>query len=262
MRSRIIEQLADIESQHAVKILYACESGSRAWGFASTDSDWDVRFIYVHPLNWYLAVDLEQKRDVIELPITDDLDFSGWDLQKALKLFYKSNPPLIEWLHSPIVYRDAGGLARKMRGLLDQFYSPRACYYHYLHMARGNYREYLKGDTVRLKKYLYVLRPLLALRWMEQADKPVPVLFTELLDAVLPTGPVRQAINTLLKQKIQGMEKQYGPAIPEINHFIEIEMMRLEPLASRQAQHKNEVEPLNRLFREMVEDNEKVLCSL
>ncbi len=253
MRSRIIEQLTEIETQHSVRILYACESGSRAWGFASTDSDWDVRFIYVHPRDWYLAVDLEQKKDVIEPPITDDLDFSGWDLRKALKLFYKSNPPLIEWLHSPIVYRDASGLTRRMRELLDQFYLPRACYYHYLHMAKGNYREYLRGDTVRLKKYLYVLRPLLALSWMEQAEKPVPVLSTDLLDAVLPTGPVRQAINTLLEQKIQGMEKQYGPAIPEINHFIETEMMRLEPLATRQEQHKNEIELLNILFREMVE---------
>ena len=115
MWSRIIEQIADIETQYAVKILYACESGSRAWGFASTDSDWDVLFIYVHPRDWYLAVDLEQKRDVIEPPIIDDLDFSGWDLQKALKLFYKSNPPLIEWLHSPIVYRDASGLVRQYR---------------------------------------------------------------------------------------------------------------------------------------------------
>ena len=146
MKHHITEQLSIIEDQYQVKILYACESGSRAWGFASTDSDWDIRFLYIHPLQWYLSVDLETKNDVIELPIKDDLDFSGWDLRKGLKLFYKSNPPLIEWLHSPIVYRDEAGLANRLRMMLGQFYSPRSCFHHYLHMAKGNYREYLKGE--------------------------------------------------------------------------------------------------------------------
>ncbi len=170
MSNRIISQLNEIEQKHNVRILYACESGSRAWGFASTDSDWDIRFLYIHQPEWYLSIDLESKRDVIELPITDDLDFSGWDLRKRLKLIYKSNPPLIEWLHSPIVYRDEAGLANRLRMMLTQFYSPRSCFHHYLDMAKGNYREYLKGDTVWLKKYLYVLRPVLALQWMEHAS--------------------------------------------------------------------------------------------
>ncbi len=89
MKKRIEQQLVEIENQHQVNILYACESGSRAWGFESTDSDWDIRFLYMHPRDWYLSVDLETKRDVIELPIKDDLDFSGWDLRKALRLYYK-----------------------------------------------------------------------------------------------------------------------------------------------------------------------------
>jgi predicted nucleotidyltransferase len=252
MDKQIREQLTAVEEKYAVNILYACESGSRAWGFASTDSDWDIRFIYVHPQSWYLSVDLETKRDVIELPIKDDLDFSGWDLRKALKLFYKSNPPLIEWLHSPIIYRDEAGLADRMRKLLDHYYSPRSCYYHYLHMAKGNYREYLKGDTVWLKKYLYVLRPLLALCWMEKSKKTVPVRFSDLLDAVLPNGPIRLAVDQLLAMKKQGMESKHGPAIPEINHFIETEMTRLEQLVSRQEQRKNDIELLNGLFRKMM----------
>ena len=252
MKQQIIEQLSTIEDQHMVTVLYACESGSRAWGFASTDSDWDIRFIYIHPLQWYLSVDLETKRDVIELPITDDLDFSGWDLRKALKLFYKSNPPLIEWLHSPIVYRDNNRLADRLRKLLGQFYSPRSCFHHYLHMAKGNHREYLKGETVWLKKYLYVLRPILALRWMEQSSDPVPVRFNALLDAVLPSGSTRKAIDQLLILKQQGMESKHGPAIPEINSFIATEITRLEQLVNRQKRRKNDIEPLNVLFREMV----------
>ena len=252
MHEHICNKLSNVEERFKVKILYACESGSRAWGFASTNSDWDVRFIYVHPLDWYLSVDLEQKRDVIELPITGDLDISGWDLRKALKLFCKSNPPLMEWLHSSIVYLDQGGLAKRLRALLDRYYSPRACFYHYLHMAKGNYREYLKGDTVRLKKYLYVLRPIVALNWMEHSTGPVPVPFSDLLDAALPTGQVRRAIDDLLEKKKLGLENSYGPAIPELNRFIETEISRLEKLAAQQEQRKNDIEPLNELFREMV----------
>lgn len=94
MREEILKRLTDIEGEEDVKIFYACESGSRAWGFPSADSDYDVRFLYRHPEEWYLSVDLEEKRDVIERPINDDLDISGWDLRKALKLLRKSNPPL------------------------------------------------------------------------------------------------------------------------------------------------------------------------
>jgi len=101
----ILERLAAIEHTELVHILYACESGSRAWGFASPDSDYDVRFIYVRPRDWYLSIDLERRRDVIERPIEGVLDINGWDLRKALQLMRKSNPPLFEWLHSPLVYR-------------------------------------------------------------------------------------------------------------------------------------------------------------
>jgi len=103
MRDTILSRLDQIETQHGVKILYACESGSRAWGFPSTDSDYDVRFLYVHPAEWYLSVD--EKRDVIERPLTpENFDIGGWDLRKALRLFRKSNPPLLEWLGSPNIY--------------------------------------------------------------------------------------------------------------------------------------------------------------
>ena len=101
--ARITSILKEIEARHGVAILYACESGSRGWGFASQDSDYDVRFIYQNPRNWYLSID--EKRDVIELPINDELDINGWDLRKALRLLRKSNPALFEWLSSPIVYR-------------------------------------------------------------------------------------------------------------------------------------------------------------
>ncbi|MCA9438875.1 MAG: nucleotidyltransferase domain-containing protein, partial [Candidatus Omnitrophica bacterium] len=142
IHSEILSQLERIEDDRSVSILYACESGSRAWGFESRDSDYDVRFIYIRPRDWYLSVDLEKKRDVIELPIDDQLDINGWDARKALKLFRKSNPPLLEWLGSPIVYAEPFKFASTLREISKTHNAPTGCAYHYLHMARGNYREF------------------------------------------------------------------------------------------------------------------------
>lgn len=104
MHSEIMNKLESIEQEHGIKILYAVESGSRGWGFASQDSDYDVRFLYIHPTDWYLSI--EERKDHIEYPINDLLDINGWDIKKAFLLFKKSNPPLLEWLSSPIVYAD------------------------------------------------------------------------------------------------------------------------------------------------------------
>ena len=164
MDAHIIQNLSDIEHAENVRIFFACESGSRAWGFPSADSDYDVRFLYIRPVEWYLSI-LED-RDVIEKPISGDLDINGWDLKKALGLFRKSNPPLMEWLGSPIVYRETGTIAQRMRDLAPTFYSPISSTYHYLQMARRNFREYLHGEQVWVKKYFYVLRPLFAVQWL------------------------------------------------------------------------------------------------
>src|SRR3972149_12214123 len=134
MKEIIREKLTEIESNENVKIFYACESGSRAWGFPSSDSDYDVRFMYLHSTEWYLTIDTQ--RDVIEHPVNGQLDINGWDIRKALKLFQKSNPPLMEWLGSTIRYLEKFTIAAKMRELLPRYYSSAACAYHYLHMAQ------------------------------------------------------------------------------------------------------------------------------
>ncbi len=141
VRQQIEVELQRIEQEEGVNILSACESGSRAWGFPSKDSDYDVRYIYIRPVEWYLSI--FEKRDVIERPISDMLDINGWDLKKALNLFRKSNPPLLEWLQSPIVYLENGSVAEQIRRVSPLTFSPRSCMHHYLHMAKGNYREYL-----------------------------------------------------------------------------------------------------------------------
>jgi predicted nucleotidyltransferase len=155
-----------------VEILYAVESGSRAWGFESLDSDYDVRFIYKNEVNWYLTV--LPRRDVIEIPIEDLMDYSGWDLRKSFFLMNKSNPVLFEWLKSPIVYKKNEKFYEIFAEIAKEYFSPVATIYHYLHMASRNYKEYLKRDLVKTKKYFYVLRPLLACKWVELKNVAPP----------------------------------------------------------------------------------------
>ena len=249
MEQRIQAALSEIEETEDVIVLYACESGSRAWGFASSDSDYDVRFLYLHPPSWYLTVDLEFRRDVIERPITGMLDVSGWDLRKALKLFQKSNPPLLEWLGSPIVYREEFETASRLRTLAPAYYSMAACGYHYLHMAQGNYREHLKGDIVWRKKYFYVLRPLLAIRWLEMDKGIVPTEFEKLVDATVPAGELRDAIHVLVAEKANGAEMDHGPRIPVISDFVADEMTRLKGSRFQRSPIVPPIEPLNEFFQ-------------
>lgn len=228
-------ELDRIEQEEGVTIFYACESGSRAWGFESKDSDYDVRFLYAHRTEWYLTV--EDGRDVIEKPITDELDISGWDVKKALGLLKKSNPPLLEWLQSPIQYRCMPEAVKHVLDLMPQFYSPIAAFHHYLHMARGNFRDYLKGDTVWIKKYFYVLRPILACIWIERDMGVVPMEFSALVEGVLQDQrPVEAAISRLLEAKKAGHELDNGPRIPEISEFVERELNRLSALGLKPPQ--------------------------
>lgn len=249
MQKRILTELQNLETTHHIQILYACESGSRAWGFPSSDSDFDVRFLYLNPTEWYLSVNLERQRDVIELPIDDNLDITGWDLRKALKLFHKSNPPLLEWLGSPIVYWEKYTVAHKMRDLASTFYNPLACMYHYLHMAQGNNRDYLKGEWVWVKKYFYVLRPILAILWLERGLGVVPTEFEVLVNHVVESSALRDRITELIAAKKEGQELDYGPRIPEIGDFVDSELARLEGKQFEARIEKHSFAELNKLFR-------------
>jgi predicted nucleotidyltransferase len=250
----IADTLSAVESEHDVRVLYACESGSRAWGFASEDSDYDARFLYVNRPNWYVSVDLEEKRDVIELPIEGELDVNGWDLRKALRLFQKSNPPLMEWLGSPIVYCEVGTLATRLRQLAGDFYYPTKCIYHYLRMAQTNYRQYLKGSDVWMKKYFYVLRPLLAVLWIERDFGVVPTEFAALVDAIVSDAELRAAIDDLVERKRTGLEKDTGPRIEPISQFIDAELARLGAVKFEKLEGTGDPETLNQLFREVLDE--------
>ena len=252
MRNEVRAKLAEIERRDECVICLAVESGSRAWGFASPDSDYDVRFIYVRPPSWYLSVYVEDKRDVIEEPISDVLDVAGWDLRKALRLLKKSNPPLLEWLQCSIIYQEHRDVASELRALVPEFYSPRATFHHYLHMAQGNFREYLRGETVWRKKYFYVLRPLLAMRWIERSPGPVPIEFSRLVDATVEEPHVLDAIEKLLVEKRAGAELDRGPHSPTLSAFIEAELQRLEAAGEAVPVAKSSSERLDECFRHIL----------
>lgn len=229
IKAEIVAQIQEIESTHDVTVLYACESGSRGWGFASPDSDYDVRFICVHRLPWYLQV--SPARDVIEVSISGDLDINGWELRKALGLMKKGNATLIEWLDSPVVYRADEDFLARMRQAAQQTHQAERSFHHYIHMARGNYRDYLQGETVRLKKYLYVLRPLLATLWVEQGRGVTPIRFSDLVDGLVTDPALQQSIEELLEHKRQASESRYGKPWPLINQFIDRELTRLKSVS-------------------------------
>ena len=233
VREEILRRLRAAEVEHDVRILYACESGSRAWGFASPDSDYDVRFVYVRPQEWYLSFDVEQRRDVIEYPIVDEIDCGGWDVRKALYLFTRTNGALLEWLHSPIHYIENGPFAESMRQLAPKAINEIALCYHYSHMARRNAREHLEGNEARLKKYFYVLRPLLAIRYIQERHQPPPVEFQRLVDAVAPES-IHTPIADLLELKRRTPELGRGPTIPVLNEFIQAELLRHDDAFSGQ----------------------------
>ena len=222
MRSEVLSTLTRIEQEENVAVLFACESGSRGWGFASPDSDYDVRFIYVNRLPWYLTV--MPGRDVIERPISGDLDVAGWDLRKALRLLQKSNPTLLEWLRSPIMYRENTDVMTRLRELAVTHFSNVSGYHHYVSMAKKNFREHLRGEVVRYKKYFYVLRPLLAARWIREGRGAPPMRFADLAEATITDSKLIGEINALLEVKMRAGESATSPRWPAIHDFIVSEL--------------------------------------
>lgn len=250
MKELIQEKLREIEQREECRILLAVESGSRAWGFASPDSDYDVRFIYMRPEKAYLRLD--RTRDVIEVPINDELDINGWDIDKTLRLLHKSNPTVFEWFSSPIIYQTSA-LADQFRPIMQKYFSSKAGLWHYLHMAEGNYRDYLRGEMVWAKKYFYVLRPILACKWILEKGTPPPMLFAELVKSELPDD-LSETVYQLLDLKMNSPEIKEIPRIDQLNRYLDTGIVsvkeQIEKLPNTPVQDWNE---LNELFFSVLE---------
>lgn len=230
MENIIRDKLKEISAAENVRILYAVESGSRAWGFPSPDSDYDVRFIYLRGRGHYLK--LETTSDVIEWQLDETLDINGWDLQKALRLAHAANPTLLEWLSSRIVYASDETAMKEIRPRIMECFNAKKGVFHYISMAKGNFREYLKGDVVRLKKYFYVLRPILAAKWILDKNDMPPILFSQLLDAELEE-PLKTVVRGLLTEKMASPELGTGKRIDLLNEYIERSLLELEKQAEQ-----------------------------
>lgn len=251
MHKIILQKLQEIEKKHNVIIHYAIESGSRCRGFPSQDSDYDVRFIYSHTKERYLSI--EDKRDVIEVPINDDLDISWRDIKKALQLFRKTNPPLLERLRSPIIYQDDEVLSEKMRELLPVFYNKKSCIYHYISMAKRNFDSYLQKEIVNTKKYFYVLRPILACLRILQNNWFPPVEFPILVDELVTSSWVKKEINILLQEKMAWTEQDNKPKNDIVHKYIieQFEYIHTQVSQIKQSD-KPSIQVLDKIFQDLV----------
>jgi uncharacterized protein len=241
--SAIEARLQSVVDDHAARILLAVESGSRAWGFPSPDSDYDCRFIYVRRREAYLT--LFPPRDVIEFPLDGTLDVNGWDLAKALRLLLKGNAVVVEWLTSPFVYADAARFRDECHALAQQVLRPAAVARHYLHLGERQRRTYFADvRTIELKKMFYALRPAVALRWLRlhpgQAVAPMhfPTLMAE---SELPPD-ILSIIDELLARKAQTRELGHGPLPPPVGALIDAEFALAGNLWRREAVPHNPVD--------------------
>ncbi|MGE6356177.1 nucleotidyltransferase domain-containing protein [Flavobacterium sp. NPDC079362] len=247
MKEKILKKLQEIEKSKNVEILFAVESGSRAWGFASPDSDYDIRFIYKYEPDYYLS--LWEKPDVIEFMTDDDLDGSGWDLRKAVKLLAKSNAPLIEWLFSPVVYYANNDFAKQMQDLAVECFSPIATLHHYLGTTK-NFMEVCEMEEVKLKSYFYALRTALAGKWIIENNSFPPVAFADLL----PIAPqnIQDKIIELQEIKANQNEKYLHPKEVLITDFLLETVHFNQENASKLGSGKKMNAELDLFFRTMI----------
>lgn len=213
--------LDSIERDERVWIGWAIESGSRAWGFPSPDSDYDCRFIYVRRQADYLSI--WPRRDVIETPLIGDLDVNGWDLAKALRLMLKGNAVVLEWLRSPIVYRGDLGFRDAFLALAERHTDRHAVMRHYLHLGERQRRTYFgDGKSVATKKLFYALRPAAALRWLRlHPDGAIPPMhFPTLMAECDPPREVAAMTAELIAAKARTRELGEGPPPGVIAGFI------------------------------------------
>lgn len=226
MHPQIREFLNKIASEKNISIRFAAEASSRAWGFHSKDSDYDIRFIYTHKTKHYLSFDVELKRDVIEIDCPHkDWDVRGWDIRKALGLFTQSNASLLEWLRSPVVHIEPDPEIQRLEDLAQIAFDPQAVCYHYYRMGRNNAREFIRGQEVSLKKYLYVLRSLVAVDFVREKQQLPSVNFENLLENTASFNPhvakIEGTVLKLIEQKRRIRELGEGSRIPELDRYIE-----------------------------------------
>ena len=248
--NQICDYLRDLAAGQGVRVLYACESGSRAWGVASTDSDWDIRFIYVKPIEEYLR--LHFRKDTIKR-MYGDLDYSGWDLHKALCLAAKSNPSLIEWLQSPITYVEDVDFVRQLKSIMEDF-SEKSLAHHYVSLASRQVKAYWRdGKSVRFKKYIYAVRPLMCAEWMIEHGGIPPMDFGTLCEQTHLPDDVQDELAQLLTMKAETTEYGGSGRFKGLDRYINCGLVECREFANRMKNNTPDIGALDCLFREQVQ---------
>ena len=249
MKEQIIAKLKDIERTNTIKILYACESGSRAWGFPSLDSDYDVRFFYMHPVDWYLSI--EDRKDSIT-DVGKVLDFSGWELRKTLKLFRATNSGLYEKLRSPVVYMEEDGFAAELKSYADLYYQPLAGIHHYLSHVRSFMATDFTGKGIKLKKYFYTIRMVLAADWICRYQNVPPMQLKD-LRSLIADADIQHWIDEMLAYKAGCSEDIHVPRFDVLDEFLKSKSEEVAVFVqSHPGSKKESPDVLNQFFRQWI----------
>lgn len=248
MKKILIEKIKEIEKQHDIQVLYACESGSRAWGFASIDSDYDVRLIYKRQAEGYLSV--RDAPDFIPLPIDEVWDLNAWDIKKALELMSKSNTTVFEWIQSPLVYQEVGEFQRELWHLCQSFYCQQTHTHHYLGLAKKKLLEN-KGAQLKYKTLFYILRALLSAKWNARCNTIAPMEFKPLL-AMVEDKELQTYILKLIKDKEILTEQDRYTWDVSLKEYVDQEYETLLKARVRKSKESFEIEAANVFFRKEV----------
>jgi len=251
VRTEIQGELLRIAEDNNIRILYACESGSRAWGFASPESDYDIRFIFLHPTSWYLSV-LPQD-DGMDLFIDKELDINGWDIRKVLRLMMKSNITAFEWLQSPIVYQTDEDFKAAIWSLSQHFFQARSSIQQYLSLAENSFRRISEESEINIQKYLYVMRPLLAAMWIAQYKSAAPMTFAELLPLLKPFSNIETIVLELWEKALMPNKKNIIKPIQELNDFIQKEINKCNNIADGMEESAVRTDMLDAFFRMVIQ---------
>lgn len=243
--------LRQIEKEYQVKILYACETGSRAWGFPSPDSDYDIRFLYMHETNWYLS--LSDKKDTIEFMLNEELDITGWDLRKSLVLLKKANAPLIERFQSPIEYYSVPGFKENFSRLIKDYYSPTAVFYHHYSLAKKFWEEIKDQQTIKLKQYFYLIRSMLSCNWITQNSSVLPMHLEGLMKLI--NDHSRDNLRKLVKLKATVGEKYVHPVEKNLHAWLVNLWDKIDSAKESLVANNNNFDALNDFFIQTVNES-------
>lgn len=247
MNKKISHYLVEIEKNKDIEILLACETGSRAWGFPSPDSDFDIRIIYKHKKDWYLS--LNEQKDSLDLMFENNkIDITGWDLRKSLKLLHKSNASMLERIQSPIIYKKNDGFLEEIKIVAQNQYSKIATMHHYLGMAKKFIEEMKESEEYKLKKFFYTLRSATACKWILEKDEMPPIEFIKMLNNLDIDSKLTKRINELIELKATKSETYYHKGESELLRFIEKCINAAEKNRLNLPSAKGTIDELNKFF--------------